>query len=131
MFTRRKLWLLLGGLILALLFLIVRGGVKSLPVSDAITIPFVGYTNAVNSQLPFALFAISNQAAYPIRWRYDWIEVKGRSNRVEEKIVNRNLPHLNSAVLKSRSSYLIAVESGTNYTRGQPKAPEPDQLRHG
>jgi hypothetical protein len=43
MLTRRKLWLLLGGLILALLILIVRGGGKSLPVSDAITISFVGY----------------------------------------------------------------------------------------
>jgi len=59
--------------------------------ASAIAMKFVGYTNLPNNDLRFALFAVSNQTMYAIRWRGDWVEVEG-SQYHKGRTVNPSLP---------------------------------------
>jgi hypothetical protein len=59
--------------------------------TSAIKMSFAGYTNAPNNTTRFALFSLSNLAGYDIRWRGDWVEVEGSSEK-RARVVNPALP---------------------------------------
>src|SRR5881628_3576939 len=67
--ARYKGWRLVAGLVGVLAVVIFS--IRSHPsvISSAIEMKFVGYTNLPGNDLRFALFSVSNQAAYAIRWR--------------------------------------------------------------
>jgi len=77
--------------------------------SSAIGMTFLGYTNLPGNDLRFALFSASNQAAYAIRWRGDWVEVEG-SQYFKARTVNSSLPgNSYEPVLKGGQSLMLAV----------------------
>lgn len=70
---------------------------------------FVGYTNLPGNDLRFALFSVSNQANYTVRWRGDWVEVEGNQNK-QGRTVNSNLPgYRYQPVLSSGDNVAFAV----------------------
>ena len=84
------------------------------PTANAVAMTFVGYTNPPGNRLRFALFAVSNQAPYTVRWRGNWVEVGGNPNHLA-RTVNPSLPGYNFAsVLKVGESLRLAVGEPSN-----------------
>lgn len=79
--TRYKRWGLLSVLIVILVAVILAGRSKPSATASAIELTFVGYTNLPDNSLRFAIFSVSNQTAYAVRWRGDWVEVEGSPYR--------------------------------------------------
>jgi hypothetical protein len=76
---------------------------------SAIAITFLGYTNAPGSHARFAVFSVSNQAPYTVRWYGDSVEVEGVPYH-KGPTINANLPgYTRESVLKVRRSMLMAV----------------------
>src|SRR6267378_4429852 len=104
-----KRWTLLAVLIAVLLvaFLMLSGSPRA--TTSAVAISFVGYTNPPGDHLRFALFSISNQAPYAVRWRGSWVEVEGKPEHMGETI-NPNLPGFTRLpILKARGSLTMAI----------------------
>jgi hypothetical protein len=110
MFAYPKVWLSLGGLMAALVVINVIVWMNAAPTPRAITISLAGYTNLPGDRVRFALFIVSNQAPYAIRWRGDWVEVRGNPNN-RAPIVNSKLPgHGGSGpVLGAGHAFTMAV----------------------
>jgi|SRR5438309_1584286 len=87
-FRRSAVLLILGAMSL-LAILLFRSHPPATPTAIAMT--FVGYTNLPGNNLRFALFSISNQATYPVRWYGDWVEVEGAPYH-KARITNPSLP---------------------------------------
>ena len=107
--ARYKRWGLVAALVVV--FAVVIFSIRSHPsaTSSAIEMTFVGYTNLPGNDLRFALFSVSNQAAYAIRWRGDWVEVEGSQNH-KGRTVNSSLPgYTYEPVLKAGASLEFAV----------------------
>jgi hypothetical protein len=82
---------------------------QSSATSNAIAMTFVQYTNLPGNDLRFALFSVSNQAAYAIHWRGDWVEVEGSQNH-KGRTVNSSLPgYTYEPVLKAGACLEFAV----------------------
>jgi hypothetical protein len=82
---------------------------EPLATSNAVTITAVGYTNPPGDSLRFALFSISNQTPYSIRWHGDWVEVEGRADH-KGRTINPNLPgYTYGPVLKKGEALTLAV----------------------
>jgi len=101
------------GLILVLVALLgcVLLAIRKPPptTASAVAIKFVGYTNLPNDDLRFALFSVSNQASYAIRWRGNWVELEGSQDHKAET-VNPSLPgYTYDPVLKMGESVDFAV----------------------
>jgi hypothetical protein len=80
-----------------------------LATSRALALKLVGYTNLPGDDLRFALFSVSNQAPYAIRWWGDWVEVEGIEYR-KGRIVNTNLPGWTyDPVLRAGESMQLAI----------------------
>ena len=92
--------------LLAVVFLAIR---RPRATGSAIAMKVVGYTNLPNNDLRFALFSISNQAKYPIRWRGGWVEVEGSQDH-KARIVNPGLPgYTYNPMLKIGEELQLAV----------------------
>ena len=90
-----------------------RGSGRS-PTANAVAMTFVGYTNPPGNWLRFALFSVSNQAPYTVRWRGNWVEVEGNPSHWA-RTVNPSLPGYTFAnVLKVRESLRLAVGEPSN-----------------
>jgi len=107
--ARHKRWGLVAALVLVLA--VVFFNIRRHPpaASNAIEMTFVGYTNLPGNDLRFALFSVSNQAAYAVRWRGDWVEVEGSQNH-KGRTVNSSLPgYTYEPVLKAGASLEFAA----------------------
>ncbi len=105
----QKRWILLIVLVTVLLvaFLSLSGHPRA--TASAVAMTFVGYTNSPGSDLRFALFSVSNQAPYSVRWRGSWVEVEGSAAHKAET-VNPSLPGFTREPrLKARSSLRVAI----------------------
>jgi hypothetical protein len=90
-----------------------RGGGWS-PTANAVAMTFVGYTNPPGNRLRFALFSVSNQAPYTVRWRGNWVEVEGNPSHWA-RTVNPSLPgYTFASVLKVGESLRLAVGEPSN-----------------
>ncbi len=78
-------------LALALVAIILVTRHHPLATAQAVDVRFVSYTNPPGNNLRFALFSVSNQASYSVRWRGDWVEVEGSPYR-KARTVNPKLP---------------------------------------
>ena len=107
--ARYKWWVMLSALV-ALLFLTIFSFRSNSPsTARAIAMTVLGYTNPAGSHVRFAVFAVSNQAPYAVRWRGDWVEVEGTPYH-KARIVNSSLPGFTySPVLKMGESLRLAV----------------------
>jgi hypothetical protein len=93
---------------------------------SAIATAFLGYTNAPDSTTRFALFSVSNQAPYTVRWYGDSVEVEGVPSYHTGPTVHPNLPGFTRPpVLKAGRSIMMAV--GEPYS--QPAVPDTDRWR--
>jgi hypothetical protein len=104
-----KRWTLLAAFaaILVVAFLSLTRG--RTPVANAVAMTFVGYTNDPNHHSRFALFSVSNQAPYAVRWRDRWAEVEGKREH-NAITVNPSLPGLpREPALKAGGSFQLAV----------------------
>ena len=102
-------WGLVAVLVIVLAVVIFSIGSHPSATSSAIEMTFVGYTNLPGNDLRFALFSVSNQAAYAIRWRGDWVEVEGSQDH-KGRVVNSSLPgYTYEPVLKAGASLDFAV----------------------
>ncbi len=86
---RSRWWAAIGAIIASLTVFTFALRYHPPAQPDAVRIHFLGYTNA--SEKRFALFSVSNQAPYSLRWRGDWVEVEGYSYH-QGRIMNPNLP---------------------------------------
>src|ERR1017187_8745077 len=78
----------------------VYEGSRRSATTNAVAMTFVGYTNPPGNRLRFALFSVSNEAPYTVRWRGNWVEVEGNPNHLA-RTVNPSLPgHTFAQVLK-------------------------------
>jgi hypothetical protein len=92
----------------------VYEGSRRSATANAVAMTFVGYTNPPGSRLRFALFSVSNQAPYAIRWRGNWVEVEGNPSHWA-RTVNPSLPGYTFAnVLKVGESLRLAVGEPSN-----------------
>jgi len=76
--------------------------------ASAVAMTFVGYTNPPVGHTRFALFSLSNQAPYAVRWRGSWTELEGNPNHMA-RVTNRSLPCSYEPVLKAGASLTLAV----------------------
>ena len=107
--ARYKRWGLVATLVVILAVVIFSIRSDPSATSSAIEMKFVGYTNLPGNDLRFALFSVSNQTAYAIRWRGDWVEVEGSQNH-KGRTVNSSLPgYTYKPVLKAGASLEFAV----------------------
>jgi hypothetical protein len=105
----QKRWLLLAALIAALLFAFLMLSRQPRSTNSAVAITFVGYTNPPGNPSRFALFSISNQAPYAVRWRGSWVEIEGKPEHKAETI-SPNLPGFKrQPVLKAGGSLAMAI----------------------
>jgi hypothetical protein len=82
--------------------------------ANAVAMTFVGYTNPPGNRLRFALFSVSNQAPYKVRWRGNWVEVEGNPS-YWARTVNPSLPgYTFASVLKVGESLRLAVGEPSN-----------------
>ncbi len=87
--------------------------------ANAVAMTFVGYTNPPGNRLRFALFSVSNQAPYTVRWRGNWVEVEGNPSRWA-RTVNPSLPGYSFPnVLKVGESLRLAVGEPTDASETQ------------
>jgi hypothetical protein len=78
--------------------------------ASAVKMTLAGYTNFPANQRRFALFSVSNQAPYAIRWRGDWVEVEGNPSHWARTIDSRFLGYSSyTPVLKAGESLRLAV----------------------
>ncbi len=104
-----KRWTLLGVLAVVLLVALLSVSGRPRGRTSAVTMTFVGYTNLPGDHLRFALFAVSNQAPYAIRWRGSWVEVEGSSGHKGET-VNPSLPGFTrNPILKAGGALTMAI----------------------
>ncbi len=104
-----KPWVLVMVIAIGLLIAICLWPRREIPTAGAVNIAFLGYTNAPNNNSRFALFSITNRAAYTIRWHDDWVEVEGNAQH-KAKVINPALPECKRApVLKARGNLILAV----------------------
>ncbi len=104
-----KRWIPLVVLVAVLLvvFLSLRGHPRA--TASAVAMTFVGYTNPPGSDLRFALFSVSNQAPYAVRWRGSWVEVEG-SPYHKAGTINPSLPGFTrEPALKAGGSLSLAI----------------------
>lgn len=85
---------------------------RPLPATS-ISIAFIGYTNAPNTSLRFALFCVTNQDRLAVRWRGISTEVQGDAN-LKAPVINRSLPWIGSpgrppVPLKAGQTFVFAV----------------------
>jgi hypothetical protein len=111
-------------LALVAIILIALVTLRSRPpaIANAITITFLGYTNAPGGNWRFALFSISNQAPYTVRGYEDWVEVDGLP---DYKGPATHPGPMRQPELKAHRSMLMAI--GEPY--GQPEIPEGGRWR--
>ena len=105
----QKRWTLLAVLTAVLLvaFLMLSGCPRA--KISAVVITFVGYTNPPVGHFRFALFSVSNQAPYAVKWRGSWVEVEGKPEHMGETI-NPNLPGFTrQPILKAGGSLTMAI----------------------
>ena len=103
---RRTLLAVLTAVVLVVL-LILRGGPRA--TSSAVAMTLVGYTNPPGDHLRFALFSVSNQAPYAVRWRGSWVEIEGKPDHKAEAI-NPSLPGFTrKPALKAGGSLRMAI----------------------
>src|SRR5512133_1795105 len=104
-----KRWTLL--VVLAAVSLVAFLSLSSRPRATAsvVAMTFGGYTNLPGNPLRFALFSVSNQAPYAIKWRGSWVEVEGSSDH-KAPTVNPNLPGFTrQPVLKAGGALRMAI----------------------
>jgi hypothetical protein len=104
-----KRWTLIVVLaaVIVVAFLRLSGGPRA--TASAVAMTFVGYTNLLGNHLRFALFSVSNQAPYAVRWRSSWVEVEGSPDHKAETL-NPSLPGFTrEPALKARGSLRLAV----------------------
>ena len=110
---RYKRWVLLSALLTILLVVLVILSSRPPATHSAITATFLGYTNAPNAgggDTRFALFSLSNQAPYTVRWYGDSVEVEGVPSYHTGPAMNPNLPgYTRASVLKAGRTLLMAV----------------------
>lgn len=107
--TFGKRWTLVAVLtgVLVVALLILRGSPRA--TASAVAITFVAYTNPPGNHLRFALFSVSNQAPYAVRWRGSWVEVEGEPYHRAE-IINPRLPGFPmKPALKAGGSLTMAI----------------------
>jgi hypothetical protein len=122
---RYKRWLLLLALMAVILVALLNLVNRPPATVSAIAITFLGYTNPPGNDTRFALFSVSNQASYTVRWYSDSVEIEGDPS-YKAPTVNPNLPgYTRGSVLKAGRSMLMAV--GEPY--GQPGIPETARWR--
>lgn len=109
--SRPKYCLLIAALTAVLVFAIFTLGNRRPATPDAISLKFVGFTNAANdpSHTPFAMFSVSNCTRYSIRWWGSWSEIEGHREQLA-RIVNPSLPQFtNGPVFRPGESFEFAV----------------------
>jgi hypothetical protein len=122
---RYKRWVLFSVLMAIILIALLTLSSRPLTTASAIAISFLGYTNPPGINTRFALFSVSNQAPYPVRWNGDSVEVEGAPYHTGPT-VNPNLPGFRrTSELKAGRSLLMAV--GEPY--GQPAVPDTGRWR--
>jgi hypothetical protein len=106
---RSKRWMLLSALVVIILITLVTLSNRTPATSSAIAITFLGYTNAPGNDWRYALFSVSNQAPYAVRWHGDSVEVEGLAYHTGPT-VNPGLPGSGRAPeLKAGRSMHMAV----------------------
>jgi hypothetical protein len=104
-----KRWGLVAGIGAILVVVLLATCHRAPKAPGAVTMTFLGYTNAPNNNSRFALFAVTNLTGHDIRWWGDWVEVEGESQH-RAKVVNSGLPGYNvDPVLRARGSATFAV----------------------
>ena len=78
-----KRWALVAGIVVILVVVLLATCHRAPKAPGAVTITFVGYTNAPNKNARFALFAVTNLAGHDIRFWDDWVTVEGDSQERE------------------------------------------------
>jgi hypothetical protein len=119
MLARHKWWMLLFLAFIVMLVIVLLSSSRSIPSAsaEAVGIQFLGYTNHPSTTLRFALFSISNQAAYPIRWRGDWIEMEGSQSH-QGRTVNLQIPECKyGPVLKAGQAFTLAAGDSAKSAR--------------
>jgi len=114
----RKVILVVVSLVSVCAVMLMVSSRSGSPEGEPVVITFLGHTNGIGTDRPFALFTISNQWSQPVRWSGDWTEVD-RTSVFTARIVNfsariRNpSPSLPSAfpgpALKGGDSFVWAV----------------------
>lgn len=110
--TGRLLWIILVSL-LGLAALVCWWLARPSP-ARSISVAFIGYTNAPNTSLRFALFCVTNQDRVAIRWRGIMTEIEGDAD-LKAPIINGSLPWIAAlrpnppAPLKPGGNFVFAV----------------------
>lgn len=107
--ARHRRWVLISALVAMILIALLALSSRPRATGRAVAIAFLGYTNPPGSDTRFALFSVSNQAPYTVRWYGDWVEVEDVPYH-KARIANPNLPGFTHApVLEGGRSLLMAV----------------------
>lgn len=107
--ARHKRWVLISGLLAIILIAFLALSSRPPATGSAVAIAFLGYTNSPGNHMRFALFSVSNQAPYSVRWYGDWVEVDGVPYH-KAPIANSSLAGFRRApVLEGGRSLLMAV----------------------
>jgi hypothetical protein len=88
---RSKHWGFIAALIAVLVFAIFAIGNRQPATAGAVSLTFVGFTNAPNNHSLFAMLCVSNCTGYSIRWWDVWTEIEG-SPEQHARIGNPALP---------------------------------------
>jgi hypothetical protein len=75
----------------------------------AVTITFVGYTNAPNKNARFALFAVTNGTGYDLRYWGDLMEIEGEPHRTADVFDAAPPPFNPDRVIRAGASGTLPV----------------------
>src|SRR5437879_5787453 len=89
---RYKRWVLISALVAIILIALLTLNSRPRATVSAVGITFLGYTNPPGNHIRFALFCVSNQAPYTVRWYGDSVEVEGVPSYRNGPTINPNLP---------------------------------------
>src|SRR5215472_9930911 len=107
--TRHKRWALLAMVVCLVAVLTLWSTRREQPnLASAIAVRFIGYTNAPNTNLRFALLSISNQAGYVVALRNEWVEVQGSAEQ-HARVLNTDLPWKLERIINGRRAVMLAV----------------------